>query len=252
MQKSIGIGHLLVVAGVAGAGKSTFIDQVISRSLPTELGDKLSADNCGWKELNSRQYELWLPVMTDVVAQTRVQNMVLHHSIFGSFSLKDSLDDEFHYKMPNLISVIPHTDIITIVTIRPPNTQIIDQLVHREGAGLSREELNHRSLLSTTTSFFKNKFMRRAIKTLGTISLKLDLNLKQAKRRTRLCHKLRVYEKSGWIEGAYDRWQSQLASVMAEAAPIEHIVIEYIVIKPEVSLHDSSNSWLVVKADKNT
>ena len=62
---SVGLKHLLVIAGPSGGGKTTFITQLVSAQLPDQVRAQLPYGAEEWAELSAGGYKRWLPTIIE-------------------------------------------------------------------------------------------------------------------------------------------------------------------------------------------
>src|SRR5262245_29282278 len=71
--------HLLIVAGPAGAGKSTFLRQLRSGALPAKIMTKLPPGAEHWVQLEANARNPFLSTLSDEQKTTVIAGVALHY-----------------------------------------------------------------------------------------------------------------------------------------------------------------------------
>lgn len=239
-----GIGHLLVVAGVPGAGKSTFIDQLNSGSLPSVIIEKLPGRAGAWPCLHNKHLHLLVPMVREIVSQVHLPRLVLHCDLTKRQFIKSLQGTAVQFDP--FASIADLAEEITFVTIQPTSEQIIDQLVLRAaGYGLSRDEISRNGFLMMAIRLAKRKNFKWPYKKIKKTFPWIDW--RKIDRRRRLWYRMRNYRTPGWIESVYHSWQTYLTIIMGENAASTHILI-----KPDTAMKNGPFNWSVVAVDSNS
>jgi hypothetical protein len=214
--------HLVILAGLSGSGKSTFVDQLRARELPEEINARLPAGIGDWPMKGSSMR----PVVPRVAP-----GIILHYDMNGRgiAAGRDFCDD------PTLSCVTP-ANAVTVVNLRPPPDLLINQLVAREGGGRTKEEVLEETFTwRLLQSSYVEHFLRRWKPWI-------------ARKRRQVCRrKIDLYEQDGWLDELYERWQAYLRSLVAKGTTVEQIFLE-----PDPSTQvGNAYSWRIAsKLDK--
>lgn len=123
--------NLLIVAGVSGAGKSTFIDELVGKRLPPEIASALPPDAADWNVVHAPAPH---PLIAKLRRRRTARGQILHHEITTLF--RPELTDAVH-SAPRACSVGEDTllqrrlaaaESIHLVIVGGPASQIIRQL----------------------------------------------------------------------------------------------------------------------------
>ena len=118
----------MVVAGVRGAGKSTFLEQLNRRGLPANVGCLLPTNIDTWPQLHAINHSDWLPtILGENGSHAPIRNFVLHYDLFRLTRLVPELDPS--YDPARLI--LGQTKALTAVLIRPEDSQLVRQYYKR-------------------------------------------------------------------------------------------------------------------------
>lgn len=170
------ISHLIIVAGVSGAGKSTFVQHALNHPGTLDLPDisdwLIYTNRSGWDDKES-------------------DGAVL------DFDMEDLAAP--------ILGMMDQAKKITVVNIRPPLNQIIWRLSEREYEMHTREEILRAKL--------KWRLMSAAFKPLAIVSPSLEKIIRRLtpfrvkNRIARLDRKLGMYSDS-YLESLYARWDT--------------------------------------------
>lgn len=218
-----GIRHLLVVAGASGAGKSTFVELLTDGRLPDEVRSKLPSGSEKWKRLKGGEQHHWLSAVIEESKHREIPGLVLDYDLVRKVALRGNFDNDPALKILKLAKKV------TVVNLRPSVECVVNQLIYRElGArGKKRRKIGIRAAIlfryaivpfvRALPSSFVVRIKQRRIVSLAWNAVYLPKNLTR---------KLSCYEKSGWLEELYERWQTFLRLVVSEEALIQQIFLE--------------------------
>jgi hypothetical protein len=198
--------ELLIVAGISGSGKSTFIKQLKLGRLPDDL--ILPEGVQDWPVIGS----------SPQVYPNNVRGLVLHYDMNGR-KLYDGRD----YRADPALDLVRHARAVTVVNIRPPRTRLVEQLSARESRRQERQRCEQARLI-----------WRLAAPLHGAAEYVMPRPLMKVINRRipfrdfgkRLEGKRRIYEQPGWLDDMYARWESYLDSVAQTGKPMRRIFIE--------------------------
>lgn len=198
--------ELVIVAGISGSGKSTFLKQIKSGRLPEGLVLPDGAQD--WPVVGSSR-----PVFPQ-----GAPGIILHYDMNGR-NLWDGAD----YREDPALALVNRASAITVINLRPSPRRIISQLTNRESVKFEKQKREQGRLV-----------WRLAAPAIQAADHILPTRLMKAiHRRTpfrnapaRLQKKLRVYEQPGWLDDLYARWGDYLNSIAQTGKPVQQIFIE--------------------------
>ena len=117
------IRHLLVVAGAAGAGKTTFLDLLRAGKLPAELASELPPGASDWPQSSGSRIRGRTRARRDAAGRQVVEGIALHYDIMRVW---DTLVEDYS-RDPALLA-LSLADVVTVVTIRPSDERLARQI----------------------------------------------------------------------------------------------------------------------------
>jgi hypothetical protein len=190
------ITHLLVVAGLKGAGKSTLIRALRRRALPPEIASLLPQESANWPEIPAGTSHRWLPAMV-----RRAEPAILHYDLY----LFAKTGTEF----PAAQS-LSFARQLTVIDILPTVDRLAMQFGAREGRVMLDGMIGYDPRATDGVT-------RRASQTIAMVGA----------RRSEVLDR---YATAGWVEEVYKSWKT---FVRAAAAGADLFVIE---IEPETAM----------------
>jgi hypothetical protein len=200
--------NLLLVSGVSGSGKSTFIDTLHGGELAPEILSLLHPKTQRWREMFGRNRRL---NRTDIVEDTGV---VLHHEITRPYRTRrmQGWEDEprSHYTIDETLWLGPalrNARNIYVVIVRPSASVLIQQLARRNAVVhcprliRSQAERHHsivRSIEDLLPDWVKNNRL---------ISPKWPQRELQREINTRLCE---CYGTPYFLDALYSNWEATI------------------------------------------
>ncbi len=194
--------HLVIVAGVSGSGKSTFVDQLQGHGLPDEIYRRLPAGVGDWPVVGSSMRPVFPHGAPGIVLQYDMNGRGLSKG-------RDFTDDP-------LLDGLENASVVTVVNLRPPPHLMIDQLVVREGGGRTKEQI-----LDSASAWRLPQGSRAINRILRRWKPWIDQNRLFSCRR-----KINLYSQKGWLEGMYARWDAYLRALGAKGPAVEQIFLE--------------------------
>jgi hypothetical protein len=214
---------LIIVAGVSGSGKSTFLEQIQSGYLPKGLVLPDGAKD--WPVVGTKRPD-W---------PAGAPGVILHYDMSGR-----GLWGGGDYRNDAPLALVDRAKSVIVINLCPSIHRVIQQLKDRQ---TSKEKLKQDKL---------RRQQRRLIWRWAGPALRLgDLILPRRvisaiRYRTPFRNveehtqsKLRVYEQPGWLEDLYKRWGAYLDSLAQTGKPVRQVFIE-----PDIG----SFRWRVVAA----
>ncbi len=125
--------NVLFVSGASGAGKSTFIDQLLADKLPDEIKGRLPTAR-QWSVLGGNDCIKSRISLDDLVQRAAgADNLLFHYdsAFIQRFGLRDYDDDP-------VFRVFDRAEQCTVIVIAPPPNRLLSQLSAREAARLRR------------------------------------------------------------------------------------------------------------------
>jgi hypothetical protein len=124
------IKNLLVIAGLSGCGKSTFIRQLLRRRLQPDVMEALPADIHNWQHAFGRSRRI-VPRFRN--RSRKCSGQIFHYDITTSTAYLRSLGEvcEQHREEELLHDILDAAENVRIVVIKPPKEQLIRQLSSR-------------------------------------------------------------------------------------------------------------------------
>jgi hypothetical protein len=226
------IGHLLVVAAPAGAGKSTFLAQLRSGELPAAIRAKLPPSVEHWAQLEANAGQPFLSALSDAERRTSIPGLAFHYDTtckwvwYGHDSREDPLKQ-----------LLELAQKVTIVNLRPSAERLTRQLSQRElkmrGSHVLRgrkfvwkvgETIRTaaRSLLSGAARFVPPVWIESAKQSPSLLWMSKNLRAPTQKSSwVKIAH----YERQEWLDELHARWQAHLRS-LAGSVRYEQIDLE--------------------------
>jgi hypothetical protein len=228
-----GIGHLVVVAGHSGSGKSTFVEKLAAADLPREIMARLPFGAEKWIQLKTAGADFWFPLVIESAKRKAIPGAVFHYNI-----VRRKLVD-FDYHSDRALEVMKLAKRITVVNIRPSSEQIVSQLVYREveaptkrkrfiGKLLRRGAELARPALMLLVRVFREALIVRYKLLHGVYRLwdKLNPPSVNVNRSGNVSPKIDHYQRSGWLEETFQLWQDYLQTLAQDGMPVEQIYLE--------------------------
>ncbi len=185
--------HLIVVAGARGAGKTTFLWDLVKRRLPPEVRRLVPLKAPQWPQAEASDFDVWLPMIGVGSGEGgRIENLVLHYDLVNYFA-------GLH---PEALLALEAADNLIAITIAPPLDRLTFQYASRtadfrssvlEEGEMPGRARNHvaRSLLTYPE---QPANMWRVLK-----------HIDDSRKRV-LAH----YSETGWLDELYRRWDEEI------------------------------------------
>jgi hypothetical protein len=197
---------MLLVAGMSGVGKSTFIQQLVSASVPSSITNLLPADCATWTEVLAIDAPTTLADMPAADVKTIIFHYALnnlHHSGASDFAGDP------------LLFPVAHAERIIALTVKSDADRLWLQFSRRSFGGSNSDE--------TCDA------VRRARKLNESFEAgKKHTNPRVVESRERSRNWLNTlarYEQTDWIDSQFERWNDFLASLAAEGRLVRNISI---------------------------
>lgn len=201
---------LIIVAGISGSGKSTFLEQIQSGYVPEGL--VLPAGAKDWPVVGTKR-PAW---------PANASGVILHYDMSGR-GLWNGAD--FSDDAP--LALIGRAKAVMVITLCPPIDCVIHQLTERESPKLRirTEKLKRKQgqliwRLSAPAMRAGDYVLPRRI-------------MSAIRRRTPFCDvqealhtKFRIYAQPGLIDELFTRWRAYLDSVARSGKPVQQIFLE--------------------------
>jgi hypothetical protein len=226
-QSEANAADLIIVAGISGSGKSTFLEQIQSGYLPEGL--MLPDGAKDWPVVGTKRPD-W---------PADAPGLILHYDMSGR-GLWNGAD----YRNDAPLALIDRAKAVIVINLCPPIHRVIQQLKDRETpkVKLKLDKLKRRQNRSIW------RWVARALRAGDVILPRRVINA--IRRRTPFRNleehtqsKLRVYEQPGWLEDLYARWGAYLDTVTQSGKPVRQVFVE-----PEAG----SFRWRVVRAARTS
>ena len=195
------VAHVLLVAGVRAAGKSTFLDQLMCSGLPEELAAHIPAGADRWPQYLAGYHLLWRPMLWSGARQHRLLRLVPRR-------LRPAADDlsfALHYDLTRFaqagikdpaLAVVRSARRLTVVTVRAPPDQLIGQYERRRLQRLAGLDAGKRTPRTTA-----------------------------------------LYLAEGWVDNLYNDWSVAVAAEFAPQTATHWLEIEPVANGPRKDWH---------------
>jgi hypothetical protein len=245
-----GVSHLLIVSGVSGAGKSTFLRQLAKKELPDHIRAQFPPDAEKWVQLDFG-IKLWLPIILQLAKKSEISGLVLHYDLTRDQLLTGG------YHGDKVLSLLEVARDITVINLQPPFERLALQLWdraiekppewrNRRPRWLLRDERFGRLLIraAETISLTPLSLARALPKRLLTEFTVLGIlypvwrGFNHARRWVSANKKqhsflvlLKRVEKGGRVDEVYERWQEYLLSLPRDG----RLIIKQLFVEPDSS-----------------
>jgi hypothetical protein len=254
----MGVGHLIIVAGVSGAGKSTFLRQLAKMQLPDSIRAQLPPGAEKWLQLEFGA-KLWLPIILQLADKREIPGLVLHYDLTRERLLYGG------YHRDNASSLLKTARNITVINLQLPLERLAMRLWARSnekplgwkntraGRLLLRSGIFERllvraaELISSTPLRVARALPNSLFREFTVLGILYPLwrSLNHARRWVSSNKKQRYFqvllagvEKGGSVDDVYQRWQEYLLSVEG------HPTIQQLFLVPDSStMVGDLNSW---------
>ncbi len=220
------IGHLLVVTGASGAGKSTFVEQMLSGTLREDVAAQLPVEAKNWTRVKAGDCKAFFAAAPH--NQEQIPGLMLDYDMSRKVARRDG------YENDPAMQLLLAAGKITVVNLRPSVDRMVRQLVRRDSGVLTANMDNiemeklrwrvarlARAVLSPLAKTIPHKLVGQ---------LKRSSTLSQAwgglQVQRSLLRKLRRYQHEGWLDEIYRHWQAHLDTLAAKGKTIEQIYLE--------------------------
>ncbi len=219
------IEHLLVVAAPSGAGKTTFVNQLISRGSAADITAHLPAGAEHWMRVKHGQHKQWLPTVT--TAPEDLSGVILEYDL-------TSRRAAVSYQTDPALRLLRMARRITVVNLKAPAEQLITQIAYRETGARTKQSVSQRRLGWGLAYWVRSTLFAVLRRLSGALprsaidwfkQLPSIVQLWSALKRKGLFVKIKRYEKSGWLEDVYLRWQVYLDAEAKAGARIEQVFL---------------------------
>ncbi|MFT3731058.1 MAG: hypothetical protein QM780_06475 [Hyphomicrobium sp.] len=223
--------HLLLVAGVSGSGKSTFIRELLRGNLGPEIKAALPSSARQWNNVLGRERPRWRPFSHGDCDKPRGQ--ILHFEITEGYrreqqtgSAGKGLLPYGAHELPALLKRIAAVEKIHVVIVRPPRETIIRQLTER--TAVLHLPVAVRALAARFAP--QIRALEKALPNWMTANAAKVLGRSWAHRarvrsvNDRLCD---LYAQPNAVERLYQHWEASLQALCADKIAAPFVYVEF-------------------------
>jgi hypothetical protein len=206
------LGHLLLVAGPYGSGKSTFLSQLAADELPPEIQAVVPTGAEAWAQTSGRK----IFARDADGAGSGPSGLVLHYNL-----LRPPIRAFGSYDADPVLEALDVADAITVFTLAVPLQRLIRQFVER-------------SLVEQAKQPLLSRLRREALERLTALAPSVSRpsppqgpdHPAADKLRGRYRRVYRLYRQSGWLDGWVRQWEDFLEAKSVAGLPIRAFRIE--------------------------
>jgi hypothetical protein len=185
--------HLIVVAGARGAGKTTFLWDLVKRRLPPEVRRLLPLKAAQWPQADASDFDVWLPMIAAGSGKdARIENLVLHYDLVNYYA---GLHSE-------ALAVLSEADRLTGVTIAPALDRLAVQYAART-AGVRNSVLSEGYLPARALNHVARALVTHAPQ---RADIPRAVNYIDDTRMNVLTR----YSEAGWLDALHRCWEEEV------------------------------------------
>lgn len=211
------IGHLLIVAGPHGSGKSTFLNLLAADALPDEIKALLPPGAGGW--VQTSVMKVFKPADADAATgDAGARGVALHYNI-----LRPHVRGLADYASDPSLKLIDLAEDVTVVTLRPPLPRLIAQFAARSAVQQAAAPWPTRARRAVVDQLYW--FGRVALPT----GLQRALSIPSERAHDlsgRFGRVVRLYQQPGWLEARYERWNAFVDTTAAAGKCLRILHVE--------------------------
>jgi hypothetical protein len=216
------IKNLLIIAGLSGCGKSTFIRQLLRRRLPRDVMRALPADIHNWQHTMGRIRRI-APRFGS--RSRKCSGQIFHYDMTTSTAYRQSFGEvrEPHYDEKVLNGMLDAAENIRIVLIKPSKEQLIRQLSSRAAVVHLPPPLRPFASRAGPLMLMLEKRIPPGVKS-ATDRLGLRWAQRSKVRNTNF-RNCEFYSRDGAIEAVHVNWERSIAQRLGRklSAPLTYI-----------------------------
>ena len=222
------IGHLVLIAGAQAAGKTTFIQDLLSQRLPREVASLLPVPGDGWSVHGAED------IAAIERAGRRVEGLVLHYDLMRWLKFKGFARDP-------VLGLLRQAKQVTIVTLMPSAGRLAKHHGVRH-LRLAAGQETHRPVPRFSASWLFLQTMCRMPAGLRNRIARGRMVAPYWERfqttfKSRQWHIFEGYWRRGWIEEIHDHW--------ADHVGIEAIRATTLNLRPKKHWQNTRFKWVV-------
>ncbi len=204
-NQSVSVGQsrrlgLLVVSGISGVGKSTFIDQLHSNSLPPDLRAQLPTTCESWAQVEG-------PDVRGMGADSLLRSEWIQSGLILHYEISDIHRNGLGcYELDPALELLSMTNEVCVVMLSAAQEQLIHQL-----KGRMAKRAHQRG------------WLREIWRRYGKMPMKDAVGRLKGNRAT---PRLRMYQDSDWLEECYLSWRAFVSSLAQDNASIKIVSVK--------------------------
>ena len=209
---------LLVVAGLSGAGKSVFVSQLASRQLPAHIMAELPPGAENWRQLKRSPYDFYAE-SGEIIPGLIFECTIGSPHFARKFVVVANDEQSVH--------LFDWASSITIVHLKPTAERLLDQISHRRRAHrLKYASADGSTLLGAFAAAVEGRLdiAKKHLAWLFAFYFGYTRRKLEAL-ENRTAWKRRKYQRRGFVESAYERWEDYVRRASAHKGPIKEIFV---------------------------
>jgi hypothetical protein len=240
------IEHVLVVAGLSGSGKSTFVTQLAAGKLSRDIASRLPTGVETWMVLRASNRDHWSPLM----GQANEQLVILEYDMAN----RSMLENPHITPDAEIATLLRDAKELTIINLRPTLEVIVEQLAARKPLANERLRKLQAVLIRWQSELFQT-ILNVASATPRPIRERIKTILKKRKRSLReqsrevqsdldayetLDLKEVRYNQSEWLRRIYAAWDQWIDELAQNGATVNEVYLE-----PDSDASGSEYAWRI-------